>query len=124
MDACGVDVAVGSVDLRVLGPDLIECPLPQVAGVGQHVGLVDQREVVTGPGGSQPVGMADAALDAHAGVDRALGGDLVGRAPAQGAPLAGVDPLGVLAHHHRVEARRGEERAQVDVEVQREAQGQ
>ena len=48
-------------------------------------------------------GVADAALDADAGVDRALGGDLVRRALAQEAALAGVGALGVLADHHEVD---------------------
>ena len=66
-------------------------------------------------------GVADAALDAHAGVDRALGGDLVRRALAQEAALAGVGALGVLADHDEVDVRRPEERAQVDVQVEVEA---
>ena len=70
--------------------------------------------------------VADAALDAHAGVHRALRRDLVRRALAQEAALARVGALGVLADDEEVDAvvvpaRAGLERPQVDVEVEREA---
>ncbi len=70
-----------------------------------------------------------AALDAQAGVHRALGRDLVGRALAQEPPFPRVGALGVLAHHEHVDAvvepaRSRDERAQVDVEVELEAQRQ
>ena len=48
VDAGGVDVVVGGLDVGVLGGDLVEGPLPQVAGEGQHVGLVHQRQVLAG----------------------------------------------------------------------------
>ena len=109
------------VDRRILGGHLVEGALPQVAGEGQHVGLVHQREVAAGPGRGQVEGEAHAALDAPAGVDRPLGGHLVGRALAQHPALARVDALGVLPDDHEVEAVR-RERTQVDVEVELEAQ--
>ena len=59
------------------------------------------------PALGQLEGVADAALDAHAGVDRALGGDLVRRALAQDAALAGVGALGVLADHDHVDVALG-----------------
>ena len=58
--------------------------------------------MVAGPPPGQLEGEAGAALDAHAGVDRALGGDLVRGAPAQEPALAGVGALGVLADHDEV----------------------
>ena len=67
-------------------------------------------------------GVADAALDADAGVDRALGGDLVGRALAEEPALAGVGALGVLADHDEVVRPVGsDERPLVDVQVEVEA---
>ena len=99
-------MVVGGGDVGVLGGDLVERALPQVAGEGEHVGLVHQREVLALAAAGQVEGVADAALDAHAGVDRALGGDLVRRALAQEAALAGVGALGVLADDDEVDARR------------------
>ena len=51
-------------------------------------------------------GVAHAALDAEARVDRALGCDLVRRAVAKDAALAGVGTLGVLAHDRELAALR------------------
>ena len=39
-------MVVGGGDVGVLGGDLVERALPEVAGEGQHVGLVHQREVL------------------------------------------------------------------------------
>ena len=49
VDARRVDVVVRRADLRVLGGDLVERALPQVAGERQHVGLVHEREVPARP---------------------------------------------------------------------------
>ena len=70
--------------------------------------------------------VADAALDAHPCVDRALRGDLVRRALAQHAALADVRALGVLADDDEVvrlgaTGRGAGERPLVDVEVEVEA---
>src|SRR5690606_13128118 len=73
VDAGGVDVVVAGADVGVVGGHLVEGALPQVAGVGQHVGLVHQGGVLATAGCGQVEGVADAALDAHAGVDRPLG---------------------------------------------------
>ena len=76
--------------------------------------------------GGQLERVADAALDAHPGVDRALRGDLVRRALAQHAALADVRALGVLADDDEV-VRLGvpgsgaDERPLVDVQVELEA---
>ena len=117
-----VDVVVGGGDVGELGGDLVERALPQVAGEREHVGLVDQREVLAGTGLRQLEGVADAALDAHAGVDAALRRHLVRRALAQHAALADVRALGVLADDDEV-VRLGaaDERPLVDVEVELEA---
>src|SRR5690606_18687773 len=73
VDAGRVDVVVGGGDVGVLGGHLFEGALPEVAGEGEDVGLVDQGEVLALAPGGQREGVPDAALDAHAGVDRALG---------------------------------------------------
>src|SRR5947209_7554649 len=103
------------------GAHLVEGAVPEVAGEGEDVGLVDHREMAPGTGGGRLEGEPHAALDAHAGVHRALGGHLVDGPLAQGAALAGVDPFGVLTHHHEV-AVGGGEGAQVHVEVELEAE--
>ena len=69
--------------------------------------------------------VADAALDTHPGVDRALRRHLVRRALAQHAALADVRPLGVLADDDevvrlRVTGRGAGERSLVDVEIELE----
>ena len=69
--------------------------------------------------------VADAALDAHPGVDRTLRRDFVRRALAQHTALADVRPLRVLADHDevvrlRVAGRGAGERPLVDVEVELE----
>ena len=106
VDARGVDVVVRGRDVGVLGGDLVERALPQVAGEGEHVGLVHEREVAPAARllSGQLEREADAALDAHPRVDRALRGDLVRRALAQEPALAGVDALGVLADDDEVDA--------------------
>ena len=48
-------------------------------------------------------GVAHDALDAEGGVDRDLGGDLVRRADAQGAAVAGVGTLGAFADDDEVD---------------------
>ena len=113
-------------DVGVLGRHLGDGAVPQVAGEGQHVRLVHQREAVAAPAG-QLEGEAHAALGTHAGVHRALGRHLVRGPLAQEPALAGVGPLGVLPDHHEVGplgdgSGHPVERPQVDVEVELEAQ--
>src|SRR5207249_1157605 len=62
-------------------------------------------------------------LDAVAGVDRTLGGDLVCGALAQEPTLARVRALGVLPDHGHIKPA-PDERAHVDVQVELEAQPQ
>ena len=104
VDAGGVDVVVGGGDVGVLGCDLVERALPEVAREGEDVGLVHQGEVLALARPGQVEGVADAPLDPHPRVDRALGRDLVGRALAEEPALARVGALGVLAHHDHVDA--------------------
>ena len=71
-------------------------------------------------------GVADAALDAHPGVDRTLGGDLVRGVGTQQPALSGVGAFRVLSDDDEVVAdpavvgARPEERPVVDVEVELE----
>ena len=80
-------------DVGVLGGDLVERALPEVAGEREHVGLVHQREVPARPAAGELERVAHAPLDAVARVDRALRRDLVRRALAQEAALARVGAL-------------------------------
>ena len=56
-------MVVAVVDVGVLGRDLVERALPQVAGEGEHVRLVHEREVLAGAAASELEGVADAPLD-------------------------------------------------------------
>ena len=66
----GVDVLVGDRDLGELGRHLLDRPRPQPAGVGEHVGLVDQGEVLARAGDGPLEGVAHHPLDAEGGVER------------------------------------------------------
>ena len=90
-------------DVGELARDLLDGARPQVAGVGQHVGLVHQRQLPAGPGRCAGERVADDPLDAERGVEALLGGDLVRRALAQDAAGAGVGPLGALADDDHVD---------------------
>ena len=89
-----------------------------------------QGQVPPWPRPGQVEGVTDAALDPEPGVDRALGGDLGRRALAQESTLTSVSALGVFPDDGEVDrdagadAGRGDEGAQVDVQVQLEAQPQ
>ena len=72
-----VDVHVVGGDVGELRGDLLEQPPPDRAGVDQHVGLVDQRELLARAALGAGERVADDPLDAERGVDRDLGGDLV-----------------------------------------------
>ena len=136
-DRRGVDVLVGGLDVGELGADLLDRAPPQVAGVGEDVVLVHEGQVPARAGLGAGEGVAHDALDAEAGVDADLGGDLVRGAGAQRAAVADVGPLGALADDDEVDAVRARParrragcstpgvelgRAQVDVVLQGEAQ--
>ena len=134
VDGGGVHVAVVDGDLGVLGADGLHGAPPQVAGVDEHVVLVDEGEVLGRPGLGLGEGVADQALHPVGRVDADLGGDLVRRALAHDAAVTAVEALGALAHHDEVDVagigqRRRHARVvhrgtQVDVVVQGEAQTQ
>jgi hypothetical protein len=127
-------VLVGDGDLGELGGHLLDGARPQTAGVAEHVGLVDQREVPARAGDRPLEGVADDALDTEGGVERHLGGDLVRGVLAQDAAVADVGALGALADAQHVDrAGVGEGaghaveepgRPQVDVVVELEPQPQ
>ena len=136
-DRRGVDVLVGGLDVGELRADLLDGAAPQVTGVGEHVVLVDERQVLARARLGAGEGVTHDPLDAESGVDADLGRDLVRGADAQRAAVADVGPLGALADDDEVEplARHvlgeragdaGEElgRAQVDVVVERKAKGE
>lgn len=77
VDAGRVHMLMRGLNLRILDRHLIKGPLPQVSCEGQHVLLVNQREVVALAVGRLLEGVPDTAFDAVTGVDRALRGDLV-----------------------------------------------
>ena len=72
--------------------------------MGEHVVLVDQRQVLARAGLGAGEGVADDPLDAEPGVDADLGGDLVRGADAQRAAVADVGALGALADDDEVDA--------------------
>ena len=90
------------VTCGVLGGHGGEDPLPEPAGVHQHVVLVHQGDLVAAPGGPLE-GVPDDALDAVRGVDADLGGDLGGGAGADDAAVADVQALGALADDDEVD---------------------
>jgi len=96
-------VVVGSADTGVFGRHGVECPLPQVAGEGEHIGLVDQGDVLA------PIALhcqfervSDGPFGTHARVHRTLCGHLVRCALAQHAAFANVRALGVFTDDHEV----------------------
>ncbi len=110
-----VDVEVVDGHVGELRRDRVDDPRPQRAGVHQHVGLVDQRQLPAGPPGRAGEGVAHDALDAVRRVQADLGGDLGRRAGAQPTAVAGVGTLGALADHDEVDVagvgqRRGDTR--------------
>ena len=116
--------AVG--DVGVLRRDGVERALPQIAGEREHVGLVDERDVLALTGRRQLERVPHAAFDAHPCVDRALRRHLVRRPPPQRAALADIRAFGVLADDHErvrpvVSGRGAGERTLVDVQVELEA---
>ena len=99
IDARGIDVLVVSLDVRKFGRHFFHHALPQVTGEGQNVRLVYQGDfgVVQTRGTFE--GETNTALDAVAGVHRALCRHLEGRTITQHATLTGVGALGVLTHN-------------------------
>ncbi len=129
-----VDVRVVAVDARVHRTELVERPGPQVAGVCQHVRLVHHGQLLARPGVRALERVAENALDAVTRVNRILDCHLSERAAGLDAARARIQTLSVFAdddHVYVVRTLSGERscdsrtklhRAQIDVEVQLEAQ--
>ncbi len=130
VDGGGVDVLVGHLDVGVFLPHLGHHPRPQVAGEGQHVGLVHQSQVFAALGGAGE-GVAHHPLHPVGGIEADLGGHLVVGAGADRAAGAGVGAFGAFPDDDEVDLREAGQRAgytpiepggpQVDVVVQGEA---
>src|ERR1700759_4477881 len=128
----GVHVAVVHRALGELLGQRVHGPLPQVTGVGEHVRLVYERELVARPGQSLGEGVAGDPLHPERRVDALLGGDLGWRALAHDTARPGVRALGTLTdddHVQRLGPGGGErgrdpgveaDRAQVEVVVELE----
>ena len=131
-----VDVAVVGLHLGVLNLDAIECLLPCLTCIDEDVRLVDERDLLA-PLHRALESVADDPLGTERGVDADLGRHLLRRALAQRATGTDIRTLGALAAHDEVNLLRslarertarhaGVElhRAQVDVVVHDEPQGQ
>ena len=111
-------MVVGRLHVRVFLGYFVEGPFPEVASECQHVRLVDKGEVGATASGLVK-GESDGPLHSHSGVDRPLGGHLVGSALPEEPALAGIGPLGVLPHHPEVDVPvRMDEGSQVHVQVE------
>ena len=116
--------------------NFLEDALPEVVSEGHGVGFVAHADALQAVLPGVVEGVANDALDAFAGVDVFLDGDLVGSALLEEAADADVEPLGVLAKDDQADvafgavAKRGQtiveqfHRPGVDVEIELEAQAQ
>ena len=133
---CRVNVAVVGLDLGVLDLDAIECLLPGLTGVDEHVRLVNEGDLLASLHRTLEC-VTDDALGAECRVDADLGRHLMRRALAQGAAGSDVRTLGALTAHDEVDLLRPLARqrtarhagvelhgAQVDVVVHDEPQWQ
>src|SRR4029077_7178881 len=91
-----VDVHRVALDLRELGPDLLEDLAPERLD-RDRVRLVDERDLLTVAPAPRLVRVADDPLDTASGEDHVHRDALVRRALPLGAALATVDVLCVLA---------------------------
>src|SRR5262249_22390321 len=149
--AAGIDVLVVGLEVGIVARDVPERPHPEVVRVGQDVGLGDQgyepdfallavfssksaEGPFSSPAAGQVEGESEAALDAGAGVDRSLDGDLF-RSPLAGEAAGAnikilvilpdddqVDVVGSLAPDRGFDARIEADRPEVHVLVELEAE--
>jgi hypothetical protein len=75
-----------------------------VAGVDEHIVLVDQGEVLAGSRLGSGEGVPNHPLDAESGVDADLGRDLVRGADAHRAAIADIGSFGAFADDDEVDA--------------------
>ena len=122
---------VVGLDLGEFLRDFGEVAVVEAAGVGEHVGLVHEGDLLAA-GCGKLESVADQALHAVRGVEGDLGGDFVRGALANHAAVADVGAFGAFTHDHEVDVAGVGERgdcagvqaggAQVDVVVEGEAQ--
>ena len=93
----------------LLRAHLLECPIPKVPAMGQHVPFVDQRDrffcvlLTRGvPLFLELESILEAAVHGPAVVDHELRCDLLGGPDAGRSPVSGVDAAGVLADNHKI----------------------
>ena len=130
-DGGRVNVQVVGLDLGEFSRDFGEVAVVEATGVGEHVGLVHEGDLLAA-GGGQLEGVAHQALHTVCGVEGDFGGDFVRGALANHAAVADVGAFGAFTHDHEVDvAGVGQRRyragvqaggAQVDVVVEGEAQ--
>src|SRR6267378_1382607 len=97
----GVDIQVAGIDVRVFPADFFEHPLPEVVGKRHGVGFVAHANALQTSLAGALERVTDDALDAFAGIDVLLNGDLVRRALLEEPADAHVEALGVLAENHQ-----------------------
>src|SRR5208283_5347202 len=131
-----VDVEVAGIRFRMLFLQFAEDALPQVVAVGEGVRFVAHAEAMAGPRGGVLEREPEDALDALAGVQLFLHGDLIGGAALELAADIDVQAFRVFAKDNEIDvglgavAQRGEAaveehaRAHVYVEVETEAQAE
>ena len=130
-DGGRVNVQVVGLDLGEFGRDFGEVAVVEAAGVGEHVGLVHEGDLLAA-GGGKLESVADQALHSVCGVEGDLGSDFVRGALANHSAVADVGAFGALTHDYEVDVagvgKRGDcagvqaGGAQVDVVVEGEAQ--
>src|SRR5882672_7478112 len=96
-----IDIEMPRVDLREFQADLLEDPLPQVVGKVQGIGFVAHAHALQAVPPGVFEGVANDTLDAFAGIDIFLDGDLFGGALLEESAHAHVEALGVLPEDHQ-----------------------
>ena len=130
-DGGRVNVQVVGLNLGEFSRDFGEVAVVEATGVGEHVGLVHEGDLLAA-GGSQLEGVAHQALHTVCGIEGNFGGDFVRGALANHSAVADVGAFGAFTHDDEVDVAGVGERgdcagvqaggAQVDVVVEGEAQ--
>ena len=98
-----VDVLILRLDVGELGSDRGKRSGPEVAGVRQHVRLVDHGHLTAFASRRPPECIADHALHAVPRIEALFGRDLGRRVFVQKTAGAGIEALGALADHDHVD---------------------
>ena len=112
--------------MRVFGSNFVESALPQVASKCQHVGLVNQSDVLTLTLVCQFKCVTNATLNTHARINTALSRNFVRCSLTQHSTFADVRTFGVFTNTNKVvwlgmARRSADERTLVDVQIKLEA---